>query len=29
MALGATETLERLAEGDGPWALLARQVLSE
>jgi HEAT repeat protein len=29
MALGATATLERLAAGDGPWALLARQVLSE
>lgn len=29
MALGEVGTLRRLAAGDGPWALLARQVLSE
>ena len=29
MALGATETLERLARSGGPWSMLARQVLSE
>jgi len=29
MALGDVETLRRLAASDGPWAVLARQVLSE
>ena len=29
MALGAVETLRRLARSEGPWAVLARQVLSE
>jgi hypothetical protein len=29
MALGAASTLQRLAASHGPWAVLARQVLSE